>query len=70
MYVFVKTDQMVPFRWVHFTICKLYLDDGNNNNLISNNIIMKPPMVSFGKSFTYSPHTVAPFMVPVIKSRA
>lgn len=70
VYAFVKTDQMVHFRWVHFTICKLHLDESNNNNTINNNIIMKPAMVSFGKSFTDSPHTVTVFMVPIIKSRA
>ena len=70
VYAFVKTDQMVHFKWVYFTICKLHLDDSNNNNIINNSIIMKPPMASFGKSFTESPHTVALFMVPIIKSRA
>ena len=70
VYAFVKTAQMLHFRWVYFTICKLYLDDSNNNNIINNNIIMKPPMAAFGKLFTESPHTVALFMVPIIKSRA
>lgn len=60
VYTFVKADQTVHLRWVHFTICKLHLDDYHNNN--DDN---EASMVAFGKSSIYSPQTVAPLKMPI-----